>query len=398
MGQYIALGDYDLTGKVYDEMKPSGGYCDVKQDGATSLWTGCRKGDPKGSSRTLYVCFDDQDDASDFLAYCWPYNPGNPAFDGINGADISLYLRNEDWYYSVWGVVVKEVSLNKTPLDYSQYAYELLCYFYSPYTYATRPTGWLQSSITSLPVTKSISNRKGHLASAFESLSVTCTYNSAHVKNLVHSITNSDSVTASLTICDEALSDEVWELRGNENLLYETYIDEITSATKFNQDVTSGTPYSYVTGDPAIGWVQLDASDAPYYKLSGPNQVKKPIKLSACVTASGQSSIEISNDAISWTELYDESGFYGSSDPDAVNPLEFALSGTEYMTDVYVRFRCDTGNMWIGYIKFEVERWIEDGAVPQVAARQSATASIDATTGSEYVNIDGDFYVRRLFL
>jgi hypothetical protein len=387
------LGTFDLTDHIYGEIKPTGGGWKVKQDGATNLWTSARKDSPEGISYTMSVVFDDADEASDFVAYCMPYTPDHPDFDEDVGADIPLYIRTEDWYYAVWGVVLKPGTLNKQVLDYVQYLYDVTCYLYSPYSYADSPMVWSLTSVTSLPETKSISNLDGHIASAFESLAITCTYNSAHVKNLVHSIGSK-----SLTICDEALSGEVWEIRGNENKVIETYIDEVSAATTFNQDVTSGTPYTYLAGVPAIGWVQLDAGDGPYYKLSGPNQATKPAKLTACIIQTGTCEILISLDGVSWTEIFDESDFYPGSDPLAVNPVEFSLAGTEYGSDIYVKFHCTTGNMFLGYIKFEVERWVEYGTVPQVPAGAIATATIDATTGSEYCDIEGDFYARRLFL
>ncbi|MCK9569722.1 hypothetical protein M0R72_12335 [Candidatus Pacearchaeota archaeon] len=390
MAQFMQLGTFDLTDHIYGEIKPTGGGWKIKQDGATSLWTSARKDSPDGISYTFTVVFGGdtaEDDASDFLLYCAPYGPDDPDFDDDVGADIPLYIRTPDWFYTVWGVVLKPTALNKQVMDYTQYCYDVTCYLYSPYSYAFRPLTWLQSGITSLPVTKSISNRKGHIASAFDSLAVTCTYNSAHVKNLVHSIGST-----SLTLATEALSDEIWELKGNENTLLERYEDPITSGTTHSRDVTGTSAYY----DP-WGCVVLSSGESFYYKLSGPNPARYPVKMTAAFwlnTSGDLCTVDVSSDAVSWTTVLTQADF-GVLDPVA---HEYALSGTEYMTDIYIRFKCTTGspvNVCLGSIKFEVDRWVEYGAVPQIAAGQSATATVDATTGSEYCNISGNFYARR---
>lgn len=396
MSQFLKLGTIDLTDHVYGEIKTSGGGWKIKQDGAVSLATSARKDSPEGAYVSFDVVFGSESEASRFLLYCSQNSPESSTFDEDVGVDQPLYIRSRDYYYRVWGIVAKPQPLNKSVLDYTQYSFDVTCYLYSPYSYSRLPYTWVQSGITSLPVTKAISNRNGHIPSSFESLAITCTYNSAHVKNLVLS----NAKDGSLPICDEALSGEVWEVCGNENTILETYEDLIAAnITQFTQDVTNVGSCSFTTGDPAIGWVQIPASDAPYYKLSGPNPLRYPVKLTTSIIQDGACSIEISDDpAGGWTELFNEDDFYAGSDPNAVNPIEYILDGTEYMTDCYVRFRCDSGNMWLGNIKFECERWVEHGAMPMVEAGDSDTYTIDATTGSEYVSIDGDFYVRRLFI
>lgn len=393
MSMYLYLGTFDLTDHIYGEIKPTGGGWKIKQDGAVSLFTSARKDAPDGTSYTFTVVFGGdtaEDDASDFLLYCMPYGPDDPDFDEDVGADIPLYIRTSDWYYAVWGVVLKPTALNKQVMDYTQYCYDVTCYLYSPYSYAFRPLTWLQSGITSLPVTKSISNRKGHIASAFDSLAITCTYNSAHVKNLIHSMTSASGVVTSLTLADEALSDEIWELKGNENKILETYEDLITSGTKWGHDWTGSGAFD-------TDHIELNTGESAYIILSGPNQVKKPIVMTADLSldsggATGEATVDISSDGVSWETVLDQDDFETGS-------AEYVLSGTEYMTDVYVRITCTSGTSGkyvnIGSIKFEVERWVEYGAVPQIAAGQSATATVDATTGSEYCNISGNFYARR---
>jgi hypothetical protein len=392
MSQFMQLGTFDLTDRIYGEIKPTGGGWKIKQDGATSLWTSARKDSPDGTSYTFTVVFGGstaEDDASDFLLYCAPYGPDDPDFDEDIGADIALYIRSADWYYTVWGVVIKPTAIGKQPLDYTQYMYDVTCYLYSPYSYSCQSASWVQAGITSLPQTKSVSNRNGHIASAFDSLAITCTYNSAHVKNLVHSIGST-----SLTLATEALSDEIWELKGNENTILETYEDLITSDTKFLQDVTNPGTAHYVIGSPAYGWIEIATGEAPYYKLSGPNQARLPVKMSAAIYVNSLSdpmTVDISSDGQVWTTVLTHADL---SLQDSV-VREFRLAGTEYMTDIYVRFNCITGPIYLGSVKFEVERWVEYGATPQIAAGATATATVDATTGSESIDISGKFYPRR---
>ncbi len=398
MDMYNQLGTFDLTGKIYGEIKPTGGGWKVKQDNAITLFTGARKDSPEGTSVSFSVCFKNEDEADQFLRYIAPYDPEDPDFDEDVGVDIPLYYRSTDWNLHLWGIVAKPVALNKTPMDFLQYCYDLVCYCYSPYSYARMPTTWALSGVTSLPVTAAIPNVEGHIASSFESLAITCTYNAAHVKNLVFSLTDSDSAVTSLTLCDEALSDEIWELRGNENIILETYEDPIVSDVILYRDTTK----SISAGGFYAPWacMALVAGEYFYYKLSGPNQVRKPVKMTAEIyltTASDLITVDISSDGVAWTTVLTQADF-GVQD---FVEREYVLPGTESMTDAYVRFMCTVGSpvsVCLGSIKFEVERWVEYGVMPTVARGESATASIDATTGSEYCDIDGEFYARRKFL
>jgi hypothetical protein len=67
----------------------------------------------------------------------------------------------------------------------------------------------------------------------------------------------------------------------------------------------------------------------------------------------------------------------------------YSLSRTEFMTEILVRFN---GPLQIDFIKFEVEREIQDD-VPSIPAGQVATATISITSGSAIVS--GSFTPRR---
>ncbi len=376
---YFALGTQILTGKIYGDTTPSGGVTKYKQDGATSLRTGARKDVPDGTNIKFNVVFDDPDEADAFIAYI---------SDKEEDADIQLYARTPDWCYDVYAVQCKPPKVSGDPNGWRFYDYEVTCYLYSPFSHPKRPSRWSKVA-TSLPETTTISNRKGFFAASFESLQLTCHYNAAKVQAL-----SLDIGGDSLTICDVALSEEVWELLGNENRLLETYEDPVASITQFNQDVTKSGTITYSSG-------ALLFENAAYaiYRLSGPHQATYPVKMTADILldsggATGEASILVSPDNVSYVEVLNQDDFESGE-------TEYVLSGTEYMTDIYVKILNNSGTggkyLRINSIKFEVERWIDDGEVPMVAKASSAVATVDST-GSEHVDIEGEFYQYRLFL
>lgn len=375
---YYYLGSQNLADKIYGDIDFSGGAWKIKQDGASSLITGARKDVPEGSRVKFMVCFGVAADAAAFLAYCYTKSPENPDFDEVDGANIALYIRDSDWYYSVWGVVVTPVSLNKTPLDYLQYAYEVTCYLYSPYS--------VGASVTIDGTPESLTNTTGHMASSPD-VSITCAYSGGHAEDLTVAI--ADSV--SLVLCDVALSSEVWRLIGNENRLLETYTDAIASSTNWDNDTTGDGTFD-------TDHIELDDEEEAYYLLSGPHPARYPVKMTADLSldsggADGLAYVEISADGSSWEVVLDQDDFEAGS-------AEYYLAGTEFMTDIYVRFSCLSGTsgkyLNIGSIKFEVERWIEAGAVPTVAAGATKNLTVSATGGS--LTIAGTFRPRRMFV
>lgn len=378
MSQYFYLGTQNLDGKVYGQVDMSGFGWKVKQSDAVSLRTGARKDSPEGSSVKFSVCFGSSTDAASFLAYLWTYNPDHPNFDEAVGANIPLYLRDSSWYYSVWGVVVRPADLNKATMDYLQYAYEVTCYLYSPYSEG--------ASVTIDGTPESLVNTTGHLASSPD-VSITCAYSGGHAEDLTVAI--ADSV--SLVLCDVALSSEVWRLIGNENRLLETYTDAIASSTIWDQDTVGDGTFD-------TDHIELDDDQEAYYLLSGPHPARYPVKMTADLSldsggADGLAYVEISADGSSWEVVLDQDDFEAGS-------AVYYLAGTEFMTDIYVRFSCLSGTsgkkLNIGSIKFEVERWIEAGAVPEVAAAATKNMTVSATNGS--LTISGTFRPRRMFV
>jgi len=595
----MQLGTFDLTDRIYGEIKPTGGGWKIKQDGATSLWTSARKDSPDGTSYTFTVVFGGstaEDDASDFLLYCAPYSPDDPDFDEDVGADIALHIRTPDWFYTVWGVVIKPTAIGKQPLDYTQYMYDVTCYLYSPYSDSAQPilvggslvpvdiatrssdncphivdqigrtwyllggawmrvgtvlaakiavstytvvivgkndgylyiwdgvsdfalvsasavltdvsiandgtvygiisgepcrwsgaawvhlggvalkiaalsatslyviggagdvwhhngTEWSQVSaqvVTDLSVapdetlvaviggeaygwsgaswasfggsaiekicvsgagyawaigygnaiykyapsswalqTRDIvfaDNSGGHMASAPD-LEVACGYNSGRAANVTVAIADSET----LILATQANSAETLELFGDKNKIIQTYEDPISAGTLWGQDAQAPGASGYVAGNPATGWIQINAGEGPYYVLSGPHQARKPAKLTAAlIQDGGVCGVEVSSTGDAWTEVVAGSNFISGV------ATEYVLAGTEYMTDIYVRFHCASGLMYIGSVKLEVERWIEYGAVPVVAAGATKLMTVSATGGAIAVN--GTFTQRQKFI
>lgn len=377
MSIYQYLGTQNISGKVYGPIDSVGMGWKIKQDGATSLRTGARKDSPDGSALKFSVCFDTEAAASSFLAYLWTYSPDHPDFDEDLGANIALYMRASGWYYAVWGVVVRPATMNKSPMDYIQYCYDVICYLYSPYSFGASQT--INSASTNL------ANTTGHMSSSVD-VSITCAYAAAHAADLTVSIADSET----LILAAETLSSEVWRLIGDENRLLETYTDAITNSTIWDQDTVGDGTFD-------TDHIELDDDEEAYYLLSGPHPARYPVKMTADLSldsggADGLAYVEISPDAVAWETVLTQADFESGSS-------EYYLVGSEFMTDIYVRFSCLSGTsgkkLNIGSIKFEVERWIASGTVPQVAAGATKALTISATGGT--LTIAGTFKPRRMF-
>jgi hypothetical protein len=383
MDQYIFLGSFDLRTHTLCNIKMGGGAWSVKSAGVGSLAVANRRDSPKGSQISFSVIFANSEEASQFLAYIYQYSPDYVDFDEEDGADIDLYLRNGDWYYKIWGVSLEADDLNPVPLGYLQFAYTVVCYLYSPYSYYKTSALWAATN-QALNETFTANNRLGHLPSTFERLKITTLYNAGLVSSLALNFGGD-----SLALADACLTNEIWELWGNDELLLETYEDAITSGTQWGHDWTGDGTFD-------TDHIELDDTEEAYILLSGPNRLKYPVKMTADISldsggATGEASVYISEDAITWYEVLTQDDFESGS-------AEYSLIGSDHMTDCYIKFVCNSGTsgkyLNIGSIKFECERWIAKG-YPTVAAGDAATATL---TGSGNVTIDGEFVPRRLFL
>lgn len=354
---YIFLGTQDLRGKVYGEIKPSGGFWEVKQEGATNLRTGARLDSVKGCYWTFDVVFTSQSSASEFAGYCASKQ---------QDAAIPLYIRSSDWYYLVWGVVLKPGTIGKSPMDYIQYTYEVICYLYSPYAYKAAALTWSGSNVSPPQTSAAIAN-SGHIGMAPYSLQVKCHYaSSAHVTNLY--LRNLTTLKY-LYLCYYALTDEIWTLYGQDNKLTEYYSDAISSITQFTQDTTRSGTLTY-----SDGAILFQNAAYAIYRLSGPNPTKYPVKMMADLSldsggATGKAYIEVSSSASGpWTAVLDQSDFVSGV-------YEYTLQGTDYMTDIYVRIRNESGTsgkyLRLSSIIFSAERMIQSGTVPEVTADAS---------------------------
>jgi len=293
--------------------------------------------------------------------------------------DIDLYLRTDDWHHRVWGVTVKAAPLNKEVMDYMQFGYEVVCYLYSPYSDAATPQAIAQSGVD-------MDNSDGHMASAPD-LEVICSYNSGRAAALTVAIEDGES----LILATQANSAETWELIGNENKLLQTYEDPIAAGTQWGRDwLGSGT---FDTDH-----IELNNGQSAYILLSGPHPTRKPIKMTADLSldaggATGEAYVQISSDGQAWETVLDQDDFVSGS-------YEYSIPEAMYKTNCYIRLYCVSGTsgkyLNIGSIKFEVERWIEYGAVPVVAAGATKAMTVSATGG--VIAVSGTFTPRQKFL
>lgn len=382
MSMYCFLGTQDLRGCVYGGFTPSGGFWEVKQDGATSLRTGARLDSVKGCYYNFDVVFSNERRAASFMQYC----SGKQS-----DANINLYIRSSKWYYAVWGVSVKPKPVCKDgPLDYTQYMFEVTCYLYSPYAYSTAVKTWSGTNVAP-PQTSALLANSGHIAMLPESLAVTCPYSGAHVTGLKLYNTTTAKL---LYLCYYALTNEVWTLHGPDNKLIEEYSDEIGSETRFNLDTMQSGTITYDDGE-----MLFENAAYAYYRLSGPHRSRYPVKMTADLSldsggVTGKAYVEVASSASGpWTIVLDEDDFETGS-------YEYVLSGTEYMTEIYVRIRNASGTtgkyLRLGSIAFYVERYVPPDDIPSVAPGNSERMALYATSASMLITFVSSWRLARL--
>lgn len=265
-------------------------------------------------------------------------------------------------------------------MDYVYYMYEVVCYLYSPYAYSAAPQKWDGTNVHPVQQSANLAN-SGHIGMPPEKLAVRCPYTSSlHVTNLrlVHYATSKY-----IYLCYYALTDEVWTLYGPDHLLTERYSDAIASETQFKQDTVRSGTVSYSGG-------AMCFQNAAYaiYRLSGPNPTKSPVRMTATLSldsggATGKAYVEIASSTSGpWTTVLDEDDFESGR-------YEYVLQGTEYMTDIYVRFRNASGTtgtyLRLWDIAFDAERTIQTGSIPEIEAGASQKMALYA--GSTEVHI-----------
>jgi len=382
--QYQFLGTFDLRGHVYGDYKPGGMGLKMKQGGIRSRNLTNYLDGIDGATMGFTVVFGQAEEelANQFLAYTATLDPEDEDFDADAGADVELYTRDPEWYYRVHGVVVTPVGFGNVPMGFLEKSYNVTCYLYNKYCYHQIAQKWTAAN-QALPETKSISNLLGHIPVSFESLAVTCAYaGSAHVANMAL-----DFGGDLQPICTAGNTNEVWTLYGNDDRLTQVYEDPITAGSIWGQDWAGDGTFD-------TDHIELDNGESAYIRLSGPNRLKYPVKMTADLSldsggATGEAKVYISEDAVTWYEVLDQDDFESGS-------AEYSLPA-DHMTDCYVKFLCASGTsgmyLNIGSIKFECERWLEYGG-PKVAAGATATATL---TGTGTVSIDGVFRSMRRF-
>jgi len=346
----------DLTGECYQIAAIDSTHCYVR-GGDYNLW---RNNGTSGDWTQITTSADTHgiQVASDAAVY------------GISTTDNAVKLSGSTW-----------VSLAKTVISASPKSST------EAYYIASDGSAWKYATTWSQPMgSPSLDNSDGHISSSPD-VEITCGYLSGNAEDVTVSIADG----LSLILCDVALSDEILELVGNENKLFQTYEDTITAGTVWGHDWTGDGTFD-------TDHMELDDEEEAYILLSGPHQIRTPIKMTADLSldsggATNEAYVQISPDGVAWETVLDQDDFESGS-------AEYALQGSTYMTDCYVRLYCASGtsgkNLNIGAIKFEVERWIEYGAVPVVAAGAAKVMTISATGGS--ITVIGTFAPRHKFI
>ena len=377
--RYVRLGEIDLFDILTAPITFSGGIFEVKQEGISSLETGAYEGAPKGTSAKFEVTIWDELRAAEFRAYC---------VANRKEVDLRFFTRDRGWYYRIWGISIEPGKAQEGPMGYLMYRYNVTCYLWSPFTYAVIGTLWNGSNLSLPQSSPAMSNLVGHYSSSFESLAVTCYYDSGHVKAL----TLANAAGDSCVLVTESLSSEVWELQANKYRLLETYEDPITSATIWDRDTVGDGTFD-------TDHIRLNNLEKAYYVLSGPHKSLYPVVMTADLSldsggATGKALIETSEDGLSWETALDQADFVSGV-------YEYTLKNTNNLGDIYVRFNCNSGTsgkyLKIGSVKFEVDRRIELDIIPEVEPGESSVFTLSCNEASgDLVSIDGIFRARRL--
>jgi len=239
----------------------------------------------------------------------------------------------------------------------------------------------------SLPyTTPSTITNYGHMDCPLYELSVTGIYaNGNHLTDVILYVMNGVTEESSLTIWDQANTNEVGVLDDDGNFTC-TYTDTFASDTLFTQDATASG--CAVSG----GSVAMGNDDYFYYKFYGPGILIDNIKLTANISnVTGSPVIQYSTNGSDWSEAVSTASLTAGSGKETV----YYLSGTKKKSDVYVRFYSSAaGTMTINSVKFEGVRDVTIASdLPSIGAGESRSIKIGGS-GSSTATISGSFRYR----
>jgi len=239
----------------------------------------------------------------------------------------------------------------------------------------------------SLPyTTTSTITNYGHMDCPLYELSVTGIYaNGNHLTDVILYVMNGVTEESSLTIWDQANTNEVGVLDDDGNFTC-TYTDTFASDTLFTQDATASG--CAVSG----GSVAMGNDDYFYYKFYGPGILIDNIKLTANISnVTGSPVIQYSTNGSDWSEAVSTASLTAGSGKETV----YYLSGTKKKSDVYVRFYSSAaGTMTINSVKFEGVRDVTIASdLPSIGAGESRSIKIGGS-GSSTATISGSFRYR----
>lgn len=144
--------------------------------------------------------------------------------------------------------------------------------------------------------------------------------------------------------------------------MIETYnLAPPTSVYPFLYDATVNVAPAY-----SASKILIQNGNWVYLKLPGPNQSNLPVKMTADLSlaaggSSGLAYVEYSADGNVWLPALTQANF-------VTGYTVYYLPGTEFMTDIFVRFRNDSGTngvyLRIGALRFDVTRKFKVEAYP----------------------------------
>ena len=365
---YLAVGDTDLTGKLYD----------LRRFG---FWQKIKYYPIPGSRRTIKVHQGIDGPGYSFTVSWSTDRIAAAAFlnalAAIDNDGTKFYPRDSLWYHKIYYGDAAPDPLIQTWI----FQHEAKVYLADPYLYSEIHQDWDVIAGTLPQVSDSIDNY-GHLADGFESIAVTGHYSSPnHVEDLVLSVAGGDSMTLS----DHLLQDEKITLGVDGSLITE-WTALLTSLAAFQMDATT----SGATFD--TDHIAIAASGHAIIGLAGPWPTKKPVKMTANITITGTASVQISTDAgATWSEAVTTANI--ESGESAI----YYLTGSGKVADMQIKFNCPSAStMLIHSLKIERELDCSGADLPAVepGAAAAFTVSCDVTKSTS-ADIEGTYHPRR---
>lgn len=367
---YLAVGDTDLTGKLYD-IKRSGFSQKIKDYPIP------------GSRKTIKVHQGVEGPAYSFIVgWATDRNAASVFLNALAAIDndgTKFYHRDSLWYHKVYWADSIPGPLPQTWI----FEHSVKLFLVDQYLYSEIHQSWDVLAGT-LPQTSETIDNYGHLADGFEEIAITGHYVANHVEDLVLAASGGESMTLS----DELLSDEKITLDVDGALITE-WTAALSSLANFQQDAsTSGASFS---GD----HIAIAAGGYAIIDLAGPWPTKKSVKVTAHLTITGTASVQISTDGgATYTDAITTANI--ESGESAI----YWLTGSAKVADMKIKFNCPSvSTMLIHSLKIERELDCSGADLPSVAAAGTGTFTVSCDViKSTSATIAATYHPRRYAL